>query len=104
MGLLRLAEVAPVAPELWSAGATAGSIDGMKISVSLPEEDVEFVDHYLRQHRSASRSSVIHQAITLLRESGLENAYANAWEEWETEGEADMWDVTAPDGVLDAAR
>ncbi len=76
----------------------------MKISVSLPEEDVEFVDRYLRQHRSASRSSVIHQAITLLREVGLENAYASAWEEWEAGGDADMWDVTAPDGVLDAAR
>ncbi|QFZ17333.1 ribbon-helix-helix domain-containing protein [Saccharothrix syringae] len=76
----------------------------MKISVSLPEEDVEFVDRYLRQHRSASRSSVIHQAIALLREAGLENAYATAWEEWEAEGEADMWDVTASDGVVDAAR
>lgn len=76
----------------------------MKISVSLPEEDVEFVDRYLRQHHSASRSSVIHQAITLLREAGLEKAYASAWDEWEADGEADMWDVTAPDGVLDAAR
>lgn len=40
----------------------------------------------------------------MLREAGLENAYANAWEEWEAGGEADMWDVTAQDGVLDAAR
>ncbi|GAA1333478.1 ribbon-helix-helix domain-containing protein [Saccharothrix algeriensis] len=76
----------------------------MKISVSLPEEDVEFVDHYLRQHHSASRSSVIHQAITLLREAGLENAYAGAWDEWEAEGAGEMWDVTTPDGVVDAPR
>ncbi|CCH28863.1 hypothetical protein BN6_15390 [Saccharothrix espanaensis DSM 44229] len=72
--------------------------------MSLPEEDVEFVDRYLLQHRSASRSSVIHQAIALLRESGLENAYANAWDEWEADGESEMWDVTAPDGVVDASR
>ncbi|WP_433269893.1 antitoxin [Actinosynnema sp. CS-041913] len=76
----------------------------MKISVSLPEEDVEFVDRYLRQHRSSSRSSVIHQAILLLREAGLENAYASAWDEWEADGAAEMWDVTAPDGVVDASR
>jgi Arc/MetJ-type ribon-helix-helix transcriptional regulator len=76
----------------------------VKISVSLPDEDVEFVDRYLRQHRSASRSSVIHQAITMLREAGLENAYADAWGEWEADGEAEMWDLTAPDGVVDASR
>ncbi|MEU4802605.1 ribbon-helix-helix domain-containing protein [Actinosynnema sp. NPDC023587] len=76
----------------------------MKISVSLPEEDVEFVDHYLVQHRGASRSSVIQRAIALLREAGLENAYAQAWDEWEADGEAEMWDVTTPDGVVDAPR
>ncbi|MBW4721740.1 ribbon-helix-helix domain-containing protein [Saccharothrix obliqua] len=76
----------------------------MKISVSLPEEDVEFVDRYSRQHRSASRSSVIQQAIGLLREAGLESAYADAWDEWEADGEAEMWDVTAADGVVDASR
>ncbi|WP_367131139.1 hypothetical protein [Saccharothrix sp. HUAS TT1] len=47
---------------------------------------------------------MIHQAIALLREAGLENAYASAWEEWETGGDAEMWDVTAPDGVSDAPR
>ncbi|GAA3459119.1 MULTISPECIES: ribbon-helix-helix domain-containing protein [Saccharothrix] len=76
----------------------------MKISVSLPEEDVEFVDRYLRQHHSPSRSSVIHQAIAMLREAGLENAYAGAWDEWETGGEAELWEPTAPDGVVDATR
>ncbi|MGM1059334.1 antitoxin [Saccharothrix sp. Mg75] len=76
----------------------------MKISVSLPEEDVEFVDRYLRQHRSSSRSSVIHQAIAMLREAGLENAYASAWDEWETGGEGELWETTAPDGAVDATR
>ncbi len=31
----------------------------------------------------------------------LEEAYAGAWDEWESSGEAALWDATAADGVVD---
>jgi Arc/MetJ-type ribon-helix-helix transcriptional regulator len=76
----------------------------MKLSVSLPEADVAFVDEYARRRGSASRSSVVHRAIELLRMAELEDAYANAFDESEQTGEAEEWDATSGDGIADAAR
>ncbi|HKS48697.1 MAG TPA: antitoxin [Amycolatopsis sp.] len=75
----------------------------MKLSVSLGEEDVAFLDEYAAQANVGSRSAVLHRAIELLRASQLESAYQAAWEEWAADpGEAEAWDVTVGDGV--AAR
>ncbi|TMM33064.1 MAG: ribbon-helix-helix protein, CopG family [Actinobacteria bacterium] len=76
----------------------------MKLSVSLPEDDVAFVDEYARRRGSSSRSSVVHRAIELLRLAELEDAYAGAWEEWEESGQAGEWDAATGDGIPDAAR
>jgi Arc/MetJ-type ribon-helix-helix transcriptional regulator len=76
----------------------------MKLSVSLPEDDVAFVDEYARRRGSSSRSSVVHRAIELLRMAELEDAYVDAWDEWEQSGEAELWSATAGDGIADAAR
>ena len=54
----------------------------MKVSVSLTDDDVAFVDKYAAQTGVPSRSAVIHQAIELLRNAGLEEAYSTAWDEW----------------------
>lgn len=70
----------------------------MKLSVSLGEEDVAFLDEYAAHERIGSRSAVLHRAIELLRASDLESAYQAAWEEW-AEDEAAAWEVTAGDGV-----
>jgi Arc/MetJ-type ribon-helix-helix transcriptional regulator len=71
----------------------------MKLSVSLPPEDVEFVDRYARERGVASRSGVVHQALRLLRASGLESDYRDAWEEWSASGEDDAWETVAEDGL-----
>jgi Arc/MetJ-type ribon-helix-helix transcriptional regulator len=71
----------------------------MKVSVSLPEEDVEFLDAYADSQGIPSRSAVLHKAVRLLRASGLGVAYEDAWQEWATEGEADLWNVTVDDGL-----
>lgn len=71
----------------------------MKLSVSLPEEDVEFLDEYARELGIASRSAVLQRAVRLLRASGLASAYAAAWEEWESTGEAEAWDSAVGDGL-----
>ena len=71
----------------------------MKVSVSLPEEDVEFLDAYASSKGFVSRSAVVHKAVRLLRASGLGGAYEDAWQEWETESDGDVWDVTIDDGL-----
>jgi Arc/MetJ-type ribon-helix-helix transcriptional regulator len=71
----------------------------MKVSVSLPGEDVEFLDHYASAHAFQSRSAVVHQAIQALRLGELHEAYGNAWAEWGASGESDTWDATVGDGV-----
>ncbi len=71
----------------------------MKVSVSLPAEDVEFLDEYARRQGFHSRSAVVHKAVRLLRASGLGGAYEQAWAEWADAGEADAWEITAGDGI-----
>jgi Arc/MetJ-type ribon-helix-helix transcriptional regulator len=72
----------------------------MKISVSLPAEDVEFLDNYAEAQGFGSRSAVVHTAVRMLRSSKLGDAYADAWREWEESGEAELWDRTASDGLV----
>jgi len=62
----------------------------MKVSVSLPGEDVEFLDAYASAHAFSSRSAVVRQAIRVLRLSELDDAYSAAWEEWAESGESEL--------------
>jgi Arc/MetJ-type ribon-helix-helix transcriptional regulator len=71
----------------------------VKISVSLPDEDVAFLDEYAKSLGVASRSAVVQRAVRLLRATELGPAYAEAWAEWESEGAADAWDATVGDGL-----
>ena len=72
---------------------------GMKISVSLPDEDVEFLDSYAQSHGYESRSAVVHTAVRMLSSSKLGDAYADAWLEWEESDDAELWDKTTSDGL-----
>lgn len=72
----------------------------MKLSVSLADEDVEFLDRYSREHRIGSRSAVLARAVKLLRASQLGSAYADAWREWDESGETELWEPTAADGLV----
>ena len=77
----------------------------MKVSVSLPDEDVEFLDTYAQTEGFQSRSAVLHKAVRLLRGTKLDAAYEEAFEEWEQSGEARDWEITVDDGIgQDAAR
>lgn len=71
----------------------------MKLSVSLPNDDVEFLDEYARTQGYDSRSAVVHRAVRLLRSTELGDAYADAWSEWSATGEADVWNVAVGDGL-----
>ena len=70
----------------------------MKVSVSLPEEDVVFLDAYVDSQGFASRSAVVHKAVRLLRAAELGAAYEDAFGEWSRD-EADLWDSTVADGL-----
>jgi Arc/MetJ-type ribon-helix-helix transcriptional regulator len=71
----------------------------MKVSVSLPNEDVEFLDTYARSQGIESRSAVVHKAVRLLRASELGAAYEDAWQEWAEGDDATVWDSTVSDGL-----
>ncbi|HEX6936941.1 MAG TPA: ribbon-helix-helix domain-containing protein [Actinomycetes bacterium] len=71
----------------------------MKVSVSLPEEDVRYLDSYARERGIESRSAVLHRAVRLLRASELGEDYSEAWSEWAASGDADAWDAVTADGV-----
>jgi Arc/MetJ-type ribon-helix-helix transcriptional regulator len=71
----------------------------MKVSVSLPDDDVEFLDSYAQAQGIVSRSAVVHKAVGLLRTSQLERAYEEAWATWSGGGDAEAWEATAVDGV-----
>ena len=71
----------------------------MKLSVSLPDEDVEFLDAYAAAQGFPSRSAVVHRAVRLLKASELGTAYESAWDEWAAAGEADAWEATTGDGL-----
>ena len=72
----------------------------MKVSVSLPDEDVRFVDDEALAGRYDSRSAAIHAAIRLLRDQPYQDSYAIAWDEWEDDGEDVVWEKTVADGLL----
>ena len=71
----------------------------MKVSLSIPSADIEFLDSYAHEHGIESRSAAAQHAIALLRASELGDAYELAWEEWEQSGEAEVWEPTAADGL-----
>ena len=55
----------------------------MKLSISLPAEEVGFLDPYARSQGIKSWSGVIQTALRVLRTSELADDYASAWAEWD---------------------
>jgi hypothetical protein len=71
----------------------------MKVSVSLSEEDIEFLDGYVKGHGAGSRSAALHKAVDLLRAAQLASAYEDAWGSWASSGDAEVWDTAVADGL-----
>ncbi|MCP4964745.1 MAG: antitoxin [bacterium] len=69
----------------------------MKVSVSIPDEDVEFLDNYTETHQVASRSAALQRAIRLLRASELGEDYAAAFSEWADDPASDAWNNVVAD-------
>jgi antitoxin MazE9 len=71
----------------------------MKVSVSLPDEDVQFLDSYAEAQGLPSRSAVLHKAVRLLRGVELAPAYEAAFMSWDDSKDAADWDTTAGDNL-----
>lgn len=76
----------------------------MKLSVSLPDEDVAILDEFVRIAGLPSRSAALQHAVRMLRLRDLEEDYQAAWEEWESSRDYAAWEAAAGDGLTDAAR
>ncbi|BDZ39651.1 ribbon-helix-helix domain-containing protein [Microbacterium suwonense] len=66
-----------------------------KISLSLSDADLAFLDAEALQGRYASRSAAVQDAVRMLRESRLADAYAEAY----AEGYDEDWDTAIEDGI-----
>lgn len=71
----------------------------MKVSVSLPDTDVEYLDHYARAQGLDSRSAALQKAVRLLRASELGAAYEDAWADWAERDDAELWEAASADGL-----
>lgn len=74
----------------------------MKVSVSLPADDVRFLDEYAKEKGYESRSAALQRAVRMLRTAELGAAYEAAWDEWAASDDAGLWESTIADGLDDA--
>lgn len=65
-----------------------------KLSISLPQDQYEFVERYQSTHHYKTRSEVIREALHLLQQTQLESCYEEANEEID-----DPFDATSSDGI-----
>lgn len=65
-----------------------------KMSISLPQQQCDFIEHYQAEHHYKNRSEVIRAALSLLQQKQLEVCYKEANQEIDT-----LYDLTAFDGV-----
>ena len=70
-------------------------MSNMKVSLSLSENDLAFLDAEAVSGHYASRSAAVQDAVRLLRESRLADAYAEAY----ADGYDGDWDITSDDGL-----
>ena len=68
------------------------------MSVSLAEQDLEALDAWARRS-GTSRSAAVQHAVRLLVRERLEDEYAEAFAEWDADGEGAVWDVVVGDGL-----
>ena len=71
----------------------------MKVSVSLPGDDVQFLDEYAKEQGLDSRSAALHRAVRLLRTAELAGTYEAAWDEWAAHDDSAFWESTTGDGL-----
>jgi Arc/MetJ-type ribon-helix-helix transcriptional regulator len=69
-----------------------------KLSVSLSDSDVEYIDELARS-RSGNRSAAIHDLVRIARERAAVRDYAMANDEWVESGDSRAWEAAEADGL-----
>lgn len=69
------------------------------LTVRLTESEVAILDDYARSVGLASRSDAVRHLILRLGDLELQSVYADAWNEWESSGDATLWDAMSADGL-----
>lgn len=70
-----------------------------KLSVSVDNRLARFIDTYQTDHDVPTKSEVVERALELLQNQELQRQYAEAYQEWEEHGEAEVWEATVGDGL-----
>lgn len=70
---------------------------GMKLSVSLSDADVAFLDEVAK--RTGSRSAALQEAVRLMREMEMVDDYIETFAEWDASPDKALWDSTSGDGI-----
>ncbi len=65
-----------------------------KLSISIPQQQFEFIEKYQAQHHYKTRSEVIREALYLLQQTQLEACYKEASQEIDN-----AFEVTNMDGL-----
>lgn len=76
----------------------------MKVSVSIPDSDLDYLDRQVAAGLYPTRSAAIHAAVRSLRTRDLEAQYADAARDWRDSGDEAAWEVTIADGLDDPSR
>ena len=65
-----------------------------KLSISLPQQQYEFIENYQAEHHYKTRSEVIRKALYLLQQTQLEACYREANQELNND-----FEITDSDGL-----
>lgn len=71
----------------------------MKISISVEEKDLTFLDKHANDHSLGNRSAAMRRAIDALRKEELAWQYEQAFTEWEGSEDQKFWDRFSGDGI-----
>ena len=66
-----------------------------KLSISLPDDDLAFLDEL----NAGSRSAAVHAAIEVARAMSLVDDYTAAYDEWVESEDAELWEAVVGDGL-----
>lgn len=69
-------------------------MSAQKLSISLPQQQYEFVESYQAAHHFKTRSEVIREALYLLQQTQLETCYREASKEVDN-----IFEITNSDGL-----
>ena len=71
----------------------------MKVSISLPEDEVRLLDELVERHKLSTRSAGARRALKALRSEQLAAEYEACFSDPQFGERSDLWDATVADGL-----